>query len=59
MFATIAGMWLVRLPFAALLAAFVKTDVKYVWAVMILDWIMRMSLLLWRYRKERWGMLKI
>jgi len=59
MFATIAGMWLVRLPVAALLAAVLKMEIRYVWSVMILDWIIRMSFLLWRYRKENWGRLNI
>jgi Na+-driven multidrug efflux pump len=59
MFATIAGMWFVRLPIAALLAAVVKMEIRYVWSVMILDWIIRMSFLLWRYRKENWGSLNI
>jgi putative MATE family efflux protein len=59
MFATIAGMWLVRLPVAALLAAVVKTEIRYVWSVMIVDWLVRMILLLWRYRKETWGRLEI
>ncbi len=59
MFATIAGMWLVRLPVAALLAAVFKTGIALVWAVMIADWLVRMTLLLWRYRKENWGRLEI
>jgi putative MATE family efflux protein len=59
MFATIAGMWFVRLPIAALLAAVVKTEIRYVWSVMIVDWLVRMILLLWRYRKENWGRLEI
>ena len=59
MFATIAGMWFVRLPVAALLAAVVKTEIRYVWSVMIADWLVRMILLLWRYRKESWGRLEI
>jgi len=59
MFATIAGMWFVRLPIAALLAVIVKADIRYVWSVMILDWVVRMSFLLWRYRKESWGRLEI
>ena len=50
MFATIAGMRFVRLPVAALLAAVVKTEIRYVWSVMIADWLVRMFLLLWRYR---------
>jgi putative MATE family efflux protein len=59
MFGTIAGMWFVRLPIAALLATVMRADIRAVWSVMILDWIVRMSLLLWRYRKERWGKLEI
>jgi len=27
--------------------------------VMIVDWLVRMSLLLWRYRKISWGRLEI
>jgi putative MATE family efflux protein len=59
MFATIAGMWLVRLPFAALLAVVVRTEIVYVWSVMILDWITRVGLLLWRYHRQSWGKLEI
>lgn len=59
MFATIAGMWFVRLPVAVVLASFFKSEVQFVWSVMIGDWMVRMALLLWRYRKERWGMLEI
>ncbi|OGW47518.1 MAG: hypothetical protein A2078_06105 [Nitrospirae bacterium GWC2_57_9] len=59
MFATIAGMWLVRLPVTALLATVFKAEIRFVWTVMILDWLIRMTLLLWRYRKENWGKLNI
>ena len=59
MFATIAGMWLVRIPVAAILAVRYKAEIRFVWSVMIADWLVRMSLLLWRYRKERWGRLEI
>jgi putative MATE family efflux protein len=59
MFATVAGMWFIRLPVAALLAVIVKADIRYVWSVMVLDWIVRMSFLLWRYRKESWGKLEL
>jgi putative MATE family efflux protein len=59
MFATIAGMWMVRLPVAAVLATLFKAPIRYVWSVMILDWLVRMGLLIWRYRKESWGKLKI
>ncbi len=59
MFATIAGMWLVRLPVAALLAGIFRAEIRLVWSVMIVDWLVRMALLLWRYRKENWGRLEI
>ena len=59
MFATIAGMWLVRLPVTALLATVFKAGISLVWSVMILDWLVRMGLLTWRYRKQRWGRLNI
>jgi putative MATE family efflux protein len=59
MFATIAGMWFVRLPIAAALAVLWKAEIRAVWSVMILDWLVRMGLLLWRYRKQSWGKLEI
>ena len=59
MFATIAGMWFVRIPIAALLATIFKAEIQYVWSVMILDWLVRMLFLLGRYRKENWGRLEI
>jgi len=59
MFATIAGMWLVRLPLTALLATVFKAPIRYVWSVMIIDWLTRMTILLWRYRKQSWGRLEI
>jgi Na+-driven multidrug efflux pump len=58
-FATIAGMWLVRIPVAAVLAEWYKAEIQFVWSGMIADWIVRMSLLVWRYRKESWGKLEI
>jgi len=59
MFATIAGMWLVRLPVTALLATAFKAPIRSIWSVMIIDWLVRMALLLWRYRQQRWGRLEI
>jgi Na+-driven multidrug efflux pump len=59
MFATLAGMWFVRLPIAALLATVFSAEIRFIWSMMILDWIVRMSFLIWRYRKETWGRLDI
>lgn len=58
-FATIAGMWIVRIPLAAMLATVFKAEIHYVWSVMILDWFVRMLFLLGRYRREHWGRLEI
>src|SRR5512143_26905 len=59
MFATIAGMWLIRIPVAAMLASWYKMEIRFVWSVMIFDWLVRMTLLLWRYRRVGWGRLEI
>jgi Na+-driven multidrug efflux pump len=59
MFATLAGMWFVRLPVAALLATVFNAEIHFIWSMMILDWIVRMSFLIWRYRRETWGRLEI
>jgi putative MATE family efflux protein len=59
MFATTAGMWFVRIPLSALLAVMVEASIRAVWSVMILDWIVRMALLTWRYRRLSWGRLNI
>ena len=59
MYATIGGMWLVRLPVAALCAVWLRLPIHAVWLVMILDWTVRMALLTWRFRKERWGRLAL
>lgn len=59
MFATLAGMWFVRLPIAAVLATVFSAEIHFIWSMMILDWIVRMSFLVWRYRRETWGRLEI
>ncbi len=59
MFATMAGMWLVRIPGAALLATVGNMAIQYVWSVMIFDWLARVALLSWRYRRKVWGRLEL
>jgi putative MATE family efflux protein len=59
MFATIAGMWLIRIPVAACLAVFLQASIRAVWLVMIIDWIARVALLSWRYRRVSWGRLEL
>jgi Na+-driven multidrug efflux pump len=52
-------MWLVRIPAAAVLAVVFRAPIVAVWSVMILDWIARMALLTWRYRKWGWERLRV
>lgn len=59
MWATTAGMWGVRVPFAVITGLLLKLDVFYVWSAMIADWTVRMGLLLWRYRSERWKAIQV
>ncbi|MFA5073527.1 MAG: MATE family efflux transporter [Nitrospirota bacterium] len=59
MLATLVGMWLVRIPIAALCAGVFALEIHFVWSISILDWVVRMSILMWRYRKETWGRLEI
>ena len=59
MFATMAGMWLIRIPVTAVLAVYFQAPIQMVWSVMIMDWLARMGMLSWRYRRERWGEMEI
>jgi putative MATE family efflux protein len=59
MLATTIGMWGVRLPLAVIAGPWIALDVLYVWAAMIADWTVRMALLLWRYRSERWKAIQV
>jgi putative MATE family efflux protein len=59
MWATLAGMWGIRVPIAIVAALWLHLDVWFVWSAMILDWTARMSLLLLRYRSERWQEIRV
>ena len=59
MWATMAGMWGIRVPLAFVAALWLKLDLWYVWSAMIVDWTVRMGLLLWRYRSERWQDIRV
>jgi Na+-driven multidrug efflux pump len=52
-------MWLVRIPVAACLAVFLQASIRSVWLVMVLDWIARVVLLTWRYRRVSWGRIEL
>jgi putative MATE family efflux protein len=59
MVATTVGMWGIRLPLAVIAGPWLALDVLYVWCAMIADWTIRMALLLWRYRSERWKAIQV
>lgn len=51
---TIAGAWGVRVPLALLFAYGLHLPLGAVWSLMIADWVVRMIMVLRRYRSERW-----
>ena len=57
--ATMIGMWGVRVPLAMTAALWLRQSVSLIWAAMIADWTVRMGLLLWRYRSERWRQIQV
>jgi len=59
MVATTIGMWLVRVPIALIAGVWLHLEVFYVWLAMIADWTLRMVLMLWRYRSERWRAIQV
>src|SRR5262245_30096321 len=59
MVTTTVGMWGVRIPLAVIVGPWLALDVLFVWCAMIADWTVRMGLLLWRYRSERWKAIQV
>jgi len=59
MVATTIGMWAVRVPLAIVAGLWLELEVLYVWLAMIADWTLRMGLMVWRYRSERWKTIQV
>ncbi|CBK41471.1 putative Multidrug resistance protein NorM [Nitrospira defluvii] len=59
MITTTIGMWGVRIPIAFVAGYWLTMGVFYVWLAMIADWTLRMVLMLWRYRSERWKSIRV
>jgi putative MATE family efflux protein len=51
---TFAGTWGVRVPLALLFAYGLHFSLSAVWSVMLADWIVRMAMVLIRYRSGAW-----
>ncbi|HTN42459.1 MAG TPA: MATE family efflux transporter [Nitrospiria bacterium] len=54
LFTTVVGSWVVRVPLAYLFTYGLGLSLPFVWSIMVVDWLVRMTLLLIRYRSERW-----
>jgi putative MATE family efflux protein len=59
MIATTLGMWAVRVPIALMAGVWLNLGLFYVWMAMIADWTLRMALMVWRYRSERWRAIQV
>ncbi|MBI3607565.1 MAG: MATE family efflux transporter, partial [Nitrospirae bacterium] len=51
---TVFGAWAVRVPLALFFGYGLHLPLGAVWGVMVVDWVVRMALVLARYRSERW-----
>lgn len=54
MFTTITGMWLFRIPAALILTKIFHVGLYATWSLMIFDWLVRVTLLVSRYRSGEW-----
>ena len=55
LFSTLIGSWGIRVPLAYFFGYYLGYPLSFVWGVMVLDWLVRMTLLLFRYRSKRWN----
>jgi putative MATE family efflux protein len=51
---TVVGSWGVRVPFAWMCAAVWHADLRVVWSLMAVDWLVRMMFLVYRVRSGDW-----
>jgi putative MATE family efflux protein len=56
---TLVGAWMVRVPASFYFSFVVPAGIVYVWGVMVLDWFVRMTLTLLRYRSEKWRQVRV
>jgi len=59
LFAIFAGLFLCRLLPASIAAYVFHAPVQIVWSVLVLDYLLKGSLLLWRFRQGRWKTLQV
>lgn len=51
---TVAGSWGIRVPLAWLFATVLQLDLIAVWGLLVADWLVRMTVLAYRYRSDKW-----
>ena len=56
---TVVGAWLIRVPVSFYFAFVMPAGIVYIWGVMVLDWFVRMTLTLLRYRSEKWREVRV
>jgi Na+-driven multidrug efflux pump len=56
---TFVGAWLVRIPAGFYVVSVRKWGIIFLWGVMILDWTVRMFMVLLRYRSGRWKSIRV
>jgi len=59
LFAIFAGLFLCRLAPAALAAYVFGARVQVVWSMLVLDYALKATLLIWRFRRGRWKSLEV
>jgi Na+-driven multidrug efflux pump len=58
MIATLTGLILVRGSVAAL-GVYLGLSVEWIYAALIVDYIVKASLLAWRFRQDKWKLIEI
>jgi putative MATE family efflux protein len=56
---TIIGSWLIRIPLSYYFSFVNPLGIVYVWGVMVVDWFVRMTLTLLRYRSGKWRAIRV
>jgi Na+-driven multidrug efflux pump len=59
LYAAILGGWVVRIPLAYLLGVKLELGLVAVWLTMWLDWWVRGVVVLLRFRRVRWGEVRL
>lgn len=59
MYISLGSMWICRIVFSYIFGKYMGMGVFGVWVAMILDWVVRMILMCWRYKSGKWMLKKV